>query len=414
MSENYVAYHLHSDYSLLDSCSTYRDYIDLAVEQGMPAIAFTEHGITRGWVNKKLYCDEKGIKYIHGVEMYLTERLEPKVRDNYHTVLLAKNIDGVREINRLMALSSDAEHNYYNNRISFDEFLDISDNVIKTSACLASPLNRLPEDHPRYMELAAHYDYLEIQPHNCQEQKVYNRRLLALSEKLGKPLIAGTDTHNSSAYKAACRAVLMRSKDKTFGDEDRFDLTWKAYDELVEAFAAQDAIPEEAYLRAIQNTLAMADSVEPFELDRSIKYPILYGTREEDSRRFEALIEAKFREKLASGVIPPSQEQAFREAIAEELRVFRKLNMDGFMLSMAELLGWCRDQGMAVGPARGSVGGSRIAYITDIIDLNPETWHTVFSRFCNESRLEINDIRSPYAVMYSKQTGEPTRVGCAA
>ena len=74
------------------------------------------------------------------------------------------------------------------------------------------------------------------------------------------------------------------------------------------------------------------------------------------------------------------------------MRVFQKLQMDGFMLSMSELISWCKQQGMAIGTARGSVGGSRVAYVTDIIDLNPETWHTVFSRFCNEDRKEIGDI----------------------
>ena len=359
---------------------------------GMPAIAFTEHGKPLGWVRKKLYCDERGIKYIHGVEMYLTEQLEPKVRDNYHTVLLAKNMDGVRELNRLIGLSSDEQHFYYTNRISFDEFLQISDNIIKTSACLASPLNKLEDSHPRYLELANHYDYLEVQPHISDDQKAFNARLLSLSRRIGKPLIAGTDTHNSSEYKAECRKALMKYKDKTFGNEDDFDLTWKTYEELLQMFLAQDALPEDVILRAIDNTNAMAASVESFELDRSIKYPILYGSREEDSRKFDELIDRKLDEKLRSGVIPAEQEHAFRSAIAEEVRVFRKLQMDGFMLSMAELLGWCREQGMAIGTARGSVGGSRVAYVIDIIDLNPETWHTVFSRFCNEDREEIGDI----------------------
>lgn len=364
----------------------------MAVSQGMNAIAFSEHGKIQGWVSKKLYCDEKGIKYMHAVEMYLTEHLEPKVRDNYHTVLIAKNLDGVHELNRLMELSSNKEHSYYTNRITFDEFLSLSDNIIAISACLASPLSKLPDNHPRYMELARRYDYLEVQPHICDDQREYNKRLLNLSIALGKPLIAGTDTHSSTPYKAECRKILMRYKDKTFGNEDDFDLTWKTYDELVEMFRLQGALPEEIYLQAIENTNVMADSVETFELDRSIKYPILYGSREEDSRRFDELIARKFKEKLESGVIPPDQEKLFRAAIKEEVRVFRKLQMDGFMLSMAELIGWCKEQGMAIGTARGSVGGSRVAYVVDIIDLNPETWNTVFSRFCNEDRKEIGDI----------------------
>lgn len=396
MSANYTTYHLHSDYSLLDSCTNFKEYIDAAVQNGQKAIAFTEHGKPMGWVSKKLYCDQVGIQFIHGVEIYLTESLlnqdGEKVRDNYHTVLLAKNWDGVLELNDLVSRSCQEDHFYYVNRISFDEFLSLSDNILSTSACLASPLNKLPADHPRYLELTEKYDYLEIQPHAHPDQVSFNRRLLDLSRRLGKPLIAGTDTHSLSPYKAECRSILMKAKHKSYGDEDAFDLTYKTYDQLVDAFRRQGALPEEVFLEAIENTNRMAASCEPFQLDTSIKYPILYGSREADAEKFTETVQQKFQDKLSSGIIPTEQESAFRSAIQEEMRVFRKLHMDGFMLSMSELISWCKEQGMAIGTARGSVGGSRVAYITDIIDLNPETWHTVFSRFCNEDRVEIGDI----------------------
>ena len=396
MSFNYTTYHLHSDYSLLDSCTNFKEYIDAAVQNGQKAIAFTEHGKPMGWVSKKLYCDQVGIQFIHGVEIYLTESLlnqdGEKVRDNYHTVLLAKNWDGVLELNDLVSRSCQEDHFYYVNRISFDEFLSLSDNILSTSACLASPLNKLPADHPRYLELTEKYDYLEIQPHAHPDQVAFNRRLLDLSRRLGKPLIAGTDTHSLSPYKAECRSILMKAKHKSYGDEDSFDLTYKTYDQLVDAFRRQGALPEAVFLEAIENTNRMAASCEPFQLDTSIKYPILYGSREADAEKFTETVQRKFQDKLSSGVIPPEQESAFLSAIQEEMRVFRKLHMDGFMLSMSELISWCKEQGMAIGTARGSVGGSRVAYVTDIIDLNPETWHTVFSRFCNEDRVEIGDI----------------------
>lgn len=389
---SYIMYHCHSDYSLLDSCTKFQEYVDLALKNGQRAIASTEHGKPLGWISKKMYCDSVGIRFIHGVEIYLTESLEEKIRDNYHTVLLARNWDGVLELNKLVSRSCDKEHFYYTNRISFDEFLSISDNILSTSACLASPLNKLPQNHPRYMELARKYNFLEIQPHNHPEQIAFNQRLFELSQELGTKLIAGTDTHSSSKYKAECRAILLSAKHKNYGDEDAFDLSYKTYDELVEMFRAQNALPEDVYMDAINNTNLLYDLTEDFELDKSIKYPILYGSREADSEKFTETVESKFAEKLESGVIPKEQEIAFRDAIDEEMRVFRKLKMDGFMLSMSELISWCKEQGMAIGTARGSVGGSRVAYVTDIIDLNPETWHTVFSRFCNEDRVEIGDI----------------------
>lgn len=388
----YIAYHLHSDYSLLDSCTKFQDYVDLAKQYGAPAVASTEHGKPLGWVSKKMYCDEAGVRFIHGVEIYLTESLTEKVRDNYHTILLAKNLDGVLELNALVSKSCDEDHFYYNNRISFDEFLSISDNIISTSACLASPLNKLPNDHPRYMELARKYTFLEIQPHDHPDQYAFNRRLWELSQKIGTKLIVGTDTHSSSKYKAECRSVLLTSKRKNYGDEDAFDLSYKTYDELMELFRKQGALSEYIYQEALDNTNLLYEMTEDFELDKAIKYPILYGSREADSQKFTETVETKFTEKLETGVIPHEQAKDFREAINEEVRVFQKLKMDGFMLAMSELISWCKQNGMAIGTARGSVGGSRVAYVTDIIDLNPETWHTVFSRFCNEDRVEIGDI----------------------
>lgn len=388
----YILYHCHSDDSLLDSCTKFKDYVDLALANGQRAIASTEHGKPIGWVSKKMLCDKMGVRFIHGVEIYLTASLEEKVRDNYHTVLLARNLAGVRELNRLVSRSCDKDHFYYTNRISFDEFLQISDNIISTSACLASPLNKLSPDHPYYMELARKYDFFEVQPHNHPEQIEFNRRLYDLSVQLGTPLIAGTDTHSSSKYKAECRAVLLSAKHKAYGDEDAFDLSYKTYDELVEMFRLQGALPEEVYMEAIQATNSLYDLTEDFELDTSIKYPILYGSRDADSDMFAKTVNEMFQEKLDSGIIPPEQEEAFRTALDEEMRVFRKLQMDGFMLSMSELIRWCKSNNMAIGTARGSVGGSRVAYVTDIIDLNPETWNTVFSRFCNEDRKEIGDI----------------------
>lgn len=390
--DKYTIFHLHSDYSLLDSCTDFKEYADIVKASGGTAIASTEHGLPRGWVSKKLYCDKIGLKFIHGVEIYLTENPEEKVRDNYHTVLLAKNGDGVRELNRLVSRSTDRDHMYYTNRISFEEFLHISDNIIKTSACLASPLNKLDESNPWFFKLLRHYDYLEVQPHNHPDQIAFNKRLAAYSKEYGIPLIAGTDTHSSTKYKAECRDILLSFKGQSYGDEDLLDLSYKTLDELVAMFEMQGALTEDEYLTAIQNTNVMTDSCEEFVLDSSIKYPILYGSPEEDERIFSSRVWESLNKKLEDGIIPRDQENAFRSSLDEELQVFHTLKMSGFMLSMSDLIRWCKTQGMAIGTARGSVGGSRAAYVADIIDLNPETWHTVFSRFANSSRVEVGDI----------------------
>lgn len=398
--DNYVVYHLHSENSLLDSCTNYKLYIDKAVELGQKAICFTEHGNIYNWIEKKMYCEEKEIKYLHGVEMYLTKALlqkddensEPhKVRDNYHTILIAKNEVGVREINTLIDIASQEDHTYYKHRISFDEFFNISDNVIKISACLASPLNKIDMvDNAVLLDrLLRTYDYYEIQPHvNSSEQKEYNDWLVKMSKKYKKPLIAGTDTHSINNYKAECRSILMKAKKIGFSNEDQFDLTYKSYDELVEMFRQQGVVDEEVYLQAIENTNVMADSVETFELDTSFKYPKLYG--EKDIEVMKQRINTMYKDKRKRRIISDSSE--YRDKIYEEMRVFEKVGMVGFMLFMSELVCWCWDNGIPIGPCRGSVGGSEVAYITGIIDVDPVVWHTVFSRFCNEDRKEIGDI----------------------
>lgn len=348
-------------------------------------------------------CDEAGIKYIHGVEIYLTEKLfwepdedhpEPyKVRDNYHTILLAKNYEGVKEINRLCYIASQPDHFYYKPRLSFDEFLGISDNVIKISACLASPLNEwrkrsAMEDSP-FAKLLQHYDYLEIQPHLFQEQIEYNIFLWELSCRYEIPIIAGTDTHSIDQYKAECRTMLQYAKNIDFANEDTFDLTYKSYNELVAMFETQGT-PYHMYLEAIRNTNYMADSVEDFELDKSFKYPILYG--EDDEKILIETLRKKYIDKVKRGVIDPAKSKEYGDRVKEELQVFHKVGMSGFMLFMSEMISWCWENNIPVGYCRGSVGGSVVAYLSDIIDVDPIVWNTMFSRFCNEHRVEVGDI----------------------
>ena len=384
---NYTVYHLHTENSLLDSCTNYKLYVDKAVELGQKAICFTEHGNLYNWAEKKMYCDEKGIKYLHGIECYLTATFDETVRDNYHTILIAKNEEGFKELNRLNFLSTQKDHKYYNPRLSFDEFLGIDDNIIKISACVQSPLNRI-RGNEIADKLLRHYDYYEIQYHDMPEQIEYNKYLYEMSKKYGKPLIAGTDTHSLNAYKAECRMLMMLRKGMEYSYEESCDLTYKSYDELVEMFRKQNSLPMDVVLEAIENTNKMSDSIFDLVLDKTVKYPYLYG--DDDEKVLKQVINKKYKQKLTAGIIDKNPQ--YVENIREEMRVFKKINMVGFMLFMSEMMSWCRDNGIPTSPCRGSVGGSTIAYISDIIDVDPIKWHTVFSRFANEYREEVGDI----------------------
>ena len=145
-----------------------------------------------------------------------------------------------------------------------------------------------------------------------------------------------------------------------------------------------------------ENTNIMAASVEDFELDKSFKYPKLY---ENEEKVFKQRINQMYQDKIKRGII--KNDPRYVKQIREEMRVFKKIGMVGFMLFMSELICWCWDNGIPIGPCRGSVGGSVIAYITDIIDVDPIVWNTVFSRFCNEHITEIGDIDIDIALISS-------------
>ncbi|MBP3664326.1 MAG: PHP domain-containing protein, partial [Tyzzerella sp.] len=131
--ENYTILHMHSFLSSgttnIDSITNFRSYVKQAKECGMKAMCITEHGNLFEWVHKKEEIEKAGMKYLHGIEIYVTETLEEKIRDNYHCVLIAKNYEGVKEINRLSSTSYNRNDNhfYYAPRISFDELINTSD-----------------------------------------------------------------------------------------------------------------------------------------------------------------------------------------------------------------------------------------------------------------------------------------------
>ena len=130
--------------------------------------------------------------------------------------------------------------------------------------------------------------------------------------------IAGTDTHSSSKYKAECRKILQISKDSFYGEEDEFDLTWKSFNELVECFRIQNALPEEVWMEAISNTNKFADMVEEFKLDKSFKYPNLYGNNAVDI--WKKTIAKKFKAKKDNNILDLTKLDEYKKKINEERR----------------------------------------------------------------------------------------------
>lgn len=405
-TENYFIYHLHSDYSTCvanaDSATKIDAYINKAKELGMTALCFSEHGNIYNWWEKRTKVLNAGMKWIHGIEAYITfndlDCEEPvKTRDNYHTVLIAKNYDGFLELNKLVTDSQNRKdgHFYYVPRIRFKDLKTTSKNIIITTACIASPLGKgAPEEAEEYIDFLVNNKdrcYLEIQHHNVDKQKEYNLYLLELSKRTGLNLIAGTDTHSIDEEHAKAREILLKAKHNKFDDEEGWDLTFKTYNELISAYEKQDCIPKEIYLQAIENTKLIEDVCEDYDFDLTPKYPNLFDEPEKEFRKsiYECL------EKHPYALKNHTREELDKR-IEEEIDVYKKTNSISYMLFQKYLRDREHENGIYTGPSRGSVSGSMVAYILGITDVDSMKFDLNFFRFMNPARQTTPDIDSDY------------------
>lgn len=398
---NYTVLHCHTMLSNavtnIDSVTTYQQYINRAEELGMTAMAISEHGSVMGWIKKKLAMEAANIKFIAAEEFYLTNTLDEKVRDNYHCLLIAKNYDGVLELNRLSSKSFNRDNNsfYYVPRITIEDVKNTSDNIIVSTACLGGVLNKAPEPIRQdfFNWLCQHPDrcFLEIQPHISAEQKRYNQALWALSKRSGLRLLMCTDTHALNAEHVDGRKILQKAKNIHFDGEDEFYLEMLSYDELVALCKIQNALPMDVYLDAIEMTNTVADMVGPFELDYSYKYPHLWG---DDS---EQVLRAKITEGIKwRGVDKLPNYQEYLDRIEYEMKAYIHNGAIDFMLLMEDIIAWCKTQDILVGYGRGSCNGSVIAYLLGITEMDSIKHGLNFERFMNTERVSLSDIDTDF------------------
>lgn len=392
--KNYTLFHLHSDFSILDSATKFNWYIDRAKELGMSSICFSEHGNFYNWVKKKQYCDKTGIKYIHGQEFYVTESLENKVRDNWHCLLIAKNWDGVKELNKMSSIAHQKDgHFYYDPRITLDELLSTSNNIIVSTACLGGILNSGKESvTDRFIEFIINNKdrcFLEIQHHNDKngDQSKYNKYLHNLSNKYSLNLWAGTDTHSLNKELGELRKILQKSKNINYSNEEDWDLSLKTYDELVEAYEIQNSLPKVVYLEAIENTNKLNDMVEDFVLDLSYKYPKVYENSEEVFR-------TKVYDSLESKGLQNNKE--YKKRIEYEIKAIAKNGAIDYLLLQEKITSWCRQNEIFPGISRGSVSGCLCAYLLGITEIDSLKFGMNFERFMNVERVSLSDIDIDY------------------
>lgn len=399
---NYTILHCHTMLSNgvtnIDSVTSYDQYIKQAHEWGMKAMALSEHGSVFQFIKKKLCMEEHGMKFIAAEEFYVTQTLSEKIRDNYHCLLIAKNYDGVLELNKLSSKSFNRDDNsfYYAPRITIEDVKGTSDDIIVSTACLGGIINKAPDsirdDFIRWM--TAHKDrcFLEIQPHLDENQIAYNQYLWELSKKTGIPLLMCTDTHALNAAHVEGRRILQKAKDIHFDGEDKLHLEMLSYDELVGLCRQQDALPMNVYLDAIEMTNTVADMVEPFELDYSYKYPHLWG---DDS---EKVLRAKIAEGIKwRGVDKLPNYQEYLDRIEYEMKAYVHNGAIDFMLLMEDIISWCRTQDIQIGYGRGSCTGSLIAYLLGITEMDSVKYGLNFDRFMNVERVSLSDIDSDIA-----------------
>ena len=408
----YSILHLHTMLSTgttnIDSVTSYEDYINRAKEhpeEGVHNLTFTEHGNIFNWYKKKLALEAAGFKYIHAVEAYITNNINEKIRDNYHCILMAKNYEGFLELNRLVSSSfnradvkcyGDNEQFYYTPRITFDELINTSENIIISTACLAGILRNGDQNiKRRFLQFIIRNKdrcYLEVQHHKCKDQAEYNKYLARIAHKYGLNLLACTDTHSLNELHAKGRSILQKSKKIYFGNEEEWDLVYKTYDELVDAFKIQGALTEEEYLTAIENTNKVVNSVEEFALDTGTKYPHIY---EDPVGTFKEKINAAY--KKHPYIKQRYSKKEFSKVVQNELSVYEKTKSIDFMLLQTYMREWETQNGIQCGYGRGSVSGSEIAYTLGITQMDSIKFGLNFFRFMNPSRVTNADIDTDYS-----------------
>jgi len=407
---SFVHLHNHSHYSLLDGLTKLDEMVDFAKEQGSPAIALTDHGTMYGTIEFYQKAKKAGIKPILGVETYLAphSRFDKSTREDgrsYHLLLLAKNLEGYRNLIKLVS-HAHIEGFYYKPRIDWELLQRHHEGLIASTACLAGEIPRLimaeklDEAKKRILEYNELFGqgnfYLEIMDHPEIEELVkVNKTMIEFSRELGIPLVATNDVHYFKKDDAEAQDILLCLQNKKKkSDADRMtmighgDYSLRPNVEMIEAF--KDT-PE-----AIANTLKIAEmcNVE-IELG-NIQLPHFEVPEGYDGNSYlrewcERGIAKRFPDASAEEIAK------VKERLDYELSVIAKMGWPSYFLIVADFINWAKDNKIVVGPGRGSAAGSLVCYLTGITNLDPLKYDLLFERFLNPDRISMPDIDMDFA-----------------
>jgi DNA polymerase-3 subunit alpha len=394
---DFVHLHNHSDYSLLDGASPIARMVERAAEMRMPALALTDHGSLFGAVEFYQEARRAGVKPIVGMEAYVTRGdRKDRTRDTaHHLVLLARDEQGFKN---LMKLSSFAflEGFYYKPRVDHDLLAQHSAGLLALSACpkgeVASDLlddneERAAQTALMYRDMfgAEHY-FLEVQNHGIEIEDKIRERVLALARRTGIPRVATNDCHYLRHEDADAHDVLLCIQTgKTVDDTKRMQMNttqlfFRSPEEMKAAFAGDDEV--------IRNTLAVAERCNlQLNFGRPLlpAFPLPEGAGSAEDYLC-SLARAEL-EKRCPGAGPD-----MRQRLDYELGVICRMGFASYFLIVRDFIAYARGQGIGVGPGRGSVAGSLVAFVLRITDIDPLQHGLIFERFLNPERVSMPDI----------------------
>ncbi len=422
-ASDFVHLHNHTQYSLLDGLTKIPKLIDFVKEDGMQAVAMTDHGTLSGTVEFYKTAKAQDIKPLIGIETYVasrghTDKDPQKDKARYHLIIIAMNNAGYQNLMRLSTIAN-LEGYYYYPRIDHEILEKYNEGLIVTSACMGGEVGQALEDGNTdkaeniakwYKSVFGDRYYLEIQDHghpenplHSSEQREINEAVLKLGKKLDIPVVVTCDAHYiKHEDQDAHEALLCVGTGSYLADENRMSL--KDFPLHVEP--AQEIIKRwgKEHPEVILNTKAVADRCEvSLELGKILipKFPVPKGEDEKSylhklvyrglAWRYGGIEEAR-----AKRVTQEEAMQTLPKDILErtefELGVIDKMGFNGYFLIVQDFINWGKDQGIVFGPGRGSAAGSIVAYATRITELDPLKYDLLFERFLNPDRISMPDI----------------------
>lgn len=416
----FVHLHLHTQYSLLDGANKIQPLLDRAVSLGQPAVAMTDHGNMCGAIEFYSQAQKTGIKPIIGCELYLspTSRFDKRQKREggssiCHLTVLAMDQDGYQNLGRLSTIAY-KEGFYHKPRIDHEILSLYNKGLIVTSGCLSSEFSELIENDniegaKLYVEkmynIFGDRFYFEVQPHPIPEQRKLNLGASELAKSMGIPIVATTDCHYLNRDDHFAQEVLMCiSTGKQITDPDRMrhdniTLHLKSAEEMKEEFLDFPYADE-----AIRNSVEIANRCN-VSFDFNTYYMPVF--KSDDERSLAEIMGAMAREGLEKRFeqiektyqdFSNSSKQEYYSRLEFELSLIDQMGFAGYFLVVADFIVYAKENGIPVGPGRGSCAGSLVSYCLRITELDPIKNKLLFERFLNPDRVSLPDIDVDFCI----------------